>query len=455
MKMNSVIFREYDIRGVFDVDYDLDFSRRLARAYAVYSSETRPHPRPTIAIGYDARLSSPAIAAAVTTGLCESGFDVAQLGLVTSPMTYFSTFAFPAITGAIMITGSHNPPEYNGFKICVGNSSVFGDGIRRLHEILRSGRFLDGNGSSRSFDMRALYVQRFADEFKELPSLPVVFDCGNATAGSILPDLVRATGLNAHILFPEPDGTFPNHHPDPTVEENLRDLKAEVRKRKALVGIGFDGDSDRIGVVDDQGRTILGDDLMTIYARSILSQSPGVKVVGDVKCSDRFFADVESRGGVPVMWKTGHSLVKEKIRTEGAPFGGELSGHVFFADRNYGYDDAIYAGFRLIEILARTRQTISELLSDMPAAFATPEIRIDTTEDKKVKIVQALKDAFAHRRDVHTNLLDGLRVSYSHGWALARASNTQPVLVLRFESKTASGLSDIRNEFESIVKPLL
>jgi phosphomannomutase/phosphomannomutase/phosphoglucomutase len=262
-------------------------------------------------------------------------------------------------------------------------------------------------------------------------------------------------GLNPEILFENPDGTFPNHHPDPTVEENLVDLARKVVETGAICGIGFDGDADRIGVVDHNGKMIYGDELMTIFARDVLQNSKGAKIVGDVKCSDRMYQDISKNGGEPVMWKTGHSLIKEKVKSDKAPFGGEMSGHIFFADRNYGYDDAPYAGLRLCEILSKTGKTISELLAGLPPAFNTPEIRIDTTEEKKILIVEKVKEKFGSGQDFKVNLIDGIRISFSDGWALARASNTQPVLVVRFESNTEQGMRRIEKSVMDVVNKYL
>ena len=282
--------------------------------------------------------------------------------------------------------------------------------------------------------------------------IKVVLDCGNGAAGSIVRKLYNSVGLTPEILFEEPDGRFPNHHPDPTVEKNLKDLAAKVKETGAVVGIGFDGDADRIGIVDHTGKMIYGDELMTIFSRAILEKSPGKKIVGDVKCSDRMYADIKKYGGIPVLWKTGHSLIKEKVKEDHAPFGGEMSGHVFFADRNYGYDDAPYAGLRLCEIISQTGKTVSELLAGLPSAFNTPEIRIDTTEDKKVLIVEKVKEAFAKPSDDYQlNLIDGIRISFKDGWALARASNTQPVLVVRFEASTQAGLDRIQKSIMTVV----
>lgn len=456
MLMNSVIFREYDIRGVVGKDYDSQFARALGRAYISYLIKECGVKRAKICIGQDARLSSPELVRELSRGMAESGAEVLLLGSVTSPITYFSTFNVPGVTGAIMVTGSHNPPEYNGFKISIGKSTIFGDKIKKLEEFIKRADFVTGDGSESQYDIIPEYIERYKKEFGQLKNIPFVVDCGNGAAGTVLRRLYEAVGLHPQILFETPDGTFPNHHPDPTVEENLVDLVQAVKKSKAVLGIGFDGDADRIGVVGHNGRMYYGDELMVLISRSILSKNPGLKIIGDVKCSDRLFTDISKHGGHPIMWKTGHSLIKEKIKVEGAPFGGELSGHIFFADRNYGFDDALYAGLRILEILGETGKNIDDLLADFPPAFNTPEIRIDTTEEKKHLIVEKLRQNFSiPRKDVSVNLIDGIRVSYPFGWALARASNTQPVLVLRFEANSQEYLETIQKEFESIVNPLL
>lgn len=453
----SVIFREYDIRGVYNSQFDDDFALKLGQAFAVYLAERAPAAQQTVALGYDARLSSPAIVKALSTGLRSSGVNVIQLGLVTTPVCYFSTFTMPEVTGAIMVTGSHNPPDFNGFKISVGKGTIFGDDIQELRRIMESGRVLTGEGSEKNHDIFPAYLKRYREEFGTLENIKVVLDCGNGAAGSIVRRLFNEVGLKPTILFEEPDGRFPNHHPDPTVEKNLKDLQEAVSKENAICGIGFDGDADRIGVVDHTGRMVYGDELMVIISRSILAKKKGEKIIGDVKCSDRLYADIAKHGGEPIMWKTGHSLVKEKIKVEKAPFGGEMSGHIFFADRNYGYDDAPYAALRLCEIIAQTGKTIPELLAGLPSAYNTPEIRVDTTEEKKVLIVEKMKEAFPPRPDADykIDLTDGIRLSFKNGWALCRSSNTQPVLVLRYESNTLAGLEEIQGRVEAVVKKYL
>jgi phosphomannomutase/phosphomannomutase/phosphoglucomutase len=453
---DPVIFREYDIRGVYEEQFDAHFGYLLGRAFAQYMQAKTGKTDLKITLGHDARLSGPEIKAEVSRGLQESGVHVVYIGLVTSPISYFTTFDVPGVDGAIMITGSHNPPDYNGFKVSSGKQTIFGEEIQNLRKIIEAGKFPSGKGQETTYDIFPQYLARYKKEFGTMAPIKVVLDCGNGAAGCIVRKLFESVGLKPTILFEKPDGNFPNHHPDPTVEKNLTALVAEVKKTGAVVGIGFDGDADRIGIVDHTGRMVYGDELMVLVSRSVLAESKGGKIIGDVKCSDRLFADITKHGGVPIMWKTGHSLIKEKIKIEKAPFGGEMSGHIFFADRNYGYDDALYAGLRVCEILAKTGKTIPQLLEGLPPAFNTPEIRVDTTEEKKALIVEKLKAAFpATSKDYKVNLLDGIRISFEDGWALARASNTQPVLVLRFESYTAAGLDRIRGQVEKIVNQYL
>lgn len=458
MIMEPIIFREYDIRGVYNKQFDNEFAYHLGKALCSFIFKKTNKKNLRMSLGHDARTSCAALISGLQKGFMESGAHVYMLGLVTSPISYYSTFDLN-LDGAIMVTGSHNPPEYNGFKISVGTTTIHGADIQTLQKIINEKDYITGNGTSETHDIFPSYLARYKEEFKTIKSFKVVLDCGNGAAGCIVRKLYNEMGLEPEILFEQPDGRFPNHHPDPTVEENLVHLKEAVLKSGATVGIGFDGDADRIGIVDHTGKMIYGDELMTIFSRDILSTSKNQKIVGDVKCSDRMYHDIEKHGGVPVMWKTGHSLIKDKVKTDKAPFGGEMSGHIFFADRNYGYDDAPYAGLRLCEIIAKTGKNIPELLSGLPTSHSTPEIRIDTTEEKKVLIVEKVKNAFAHPSDdFKLNLIDGIRISFTgkvNGWALARASNTQPVLVVRFESDTAEGLKTIENKVMSIVNQYL
>lgn len=459
MKMDSVIFREYDIRGVYNKHFDDEFAYHLGKAFYSYAAERTGKKNLRLSLGHDARTSSVPLIENIKKGFVESGGEVYLLGLVTSPMSYFSTFQLD-LDGAIMVTGSHNPPEYNGFKISFGKTTIFGEEILKLKTFIDQKNYILGNGKSEKYDIIPEYLARYKKEFGELKPFKVVLDCGNGAAGAIVRKLYNTVGLAPEILFEEPDGNFPNHHPDPTVEENLVQLRKKVLESGATVGIGFDGDADRIGIVDHTGKMIYGDELMTLFARSVLETNKGEKIVGDVKCSDRMYADVEKHGGIPVLWKTGHSLIKEKVKTEKAPFGGEMSGHIFFADRNYGYDDAPYAGLRLCEIISKTGKNVQQLLEGLPPAFNTPEIRIDTTEEKKVLIVEKVKEAFSKpSEEFKVNLIDGIRISFKtatySGWALARASNTQPVLVVRFESNTAEGLQKIEASVMGVVNKYL
>jgi phosphomannomutase len=454
--IDPVIFKEYDIRGVVGKQFDEEFAYTLGKSFVTYLSKNRGVNNPLVSVGYDARLSSPGLSQQLIRGLRESGANVVDLGLITTPISYYSTREIPGISGAIMITGSHNPPEYNGFKISAGQSAIFGPEIQKLRMIIEAKDFLKGSGTYAKFDILTPYIDRYAAEFKNLPKVPVVFDCGNGAAGAVLRRLLEKIGFEATILFEEPDGTFPNHHPDPTVEKYMTELSDTVKTLGCVAGIGFDGDADRIGIVDETGKLVYGDELMVIFSRGVLKENKNALIVGDVKCSDRLYADIQKNGGRPLMWMTGHSLIKEKIKIEKAPFGGEMSGHVCFTDRNYGYDDAIYAALRLIEILGKEKTSVRGLLKGLPHAFNTPEIRIDTTEELKLKVVEALKAKFSKDTDDYkVNMIDGVRVSFQDGWALARASNTQPVLVLRYESDTEAGLKRIQSSFEEVVNKYL
>ncbi|MFN3455231.1 MAG: phosphomannomutase/phosphoglucomutase, partial [Pseudobdellovibrio sp.] len=339
MIITPIIFREYDIRGVYNKQFNDEFAYNLGKAFCSYVYKKTGKKTFRLSLGHDARTSSVSLIENLRRGFVESGAEVYMLGMVTSPISYFSTFQLD-LDGAIMVTGSHNPPEYNGFKISFGKTTIFGEEIQELYKIILAQDYIIGSGSSKPYDIFPEYLERYKKEFGQLKPLNVVLDCGNGAAGVIVRKLYNTVGLNPEILFEEPDGRFPNHHPDPTVEENLKDLAKKVKETGAIVGIGFDGDADRIGIVDHTGKMIYGDELMTIYSRAILAEKKGEKIVGDVKCSDRMYNDISLHGGVPVLWKTGHSLIKEKVKSDKAPFGGEMSGHIFFADRNYGYDDA-------------------------------------------------------------------------------------------------------------------
>ena len=452
MKIHPGIFRAYDIRGVADRDFDADFARALGRTYAAYLLERdvqRPH---RVGVGRDCRLTSDGYAAALRAGMRSAGIDVVDLGVCPTPVVYFATFELE-LSGAIQVTGSHNPGDHNGFKICVGTTSIHGDEVQRLREIMDGGDFPSGEGGEESVDIVRHYHDYLIANLAPLARpLRIVVDAGNATAGPVAPAIYRDLGAEVEELYCEMDGRFPNHHPDPTEEENLADLIRRVADTGADLGIAFDGDADRIGVVGDKGRVIWGDELMILFSRDILAALPGATIVSEVKCSQRLYDDIAASGGDGIMWRAGHSPIKAKMRETKAALGGEMSGHIFFADRYFGYDDAIYAGARLLQIAAATERTIEDILDDLPPSFTTPEIRVECPDEIKFEVVSR---AVEHFRKTHEIVdVDGVRVKLPDGWGLIRASNTQPVLVLRFEAQSAENLSKDRKEFEDLVADL-
>jgi phosphomannomutase/phosphoglucomutase len=442
--MNPAIFREYDIRGVADRDYDAAFARRLGLAYATMVA---PRGARRVSVGRDCRLTSEKYAAALREGLRAGGLDVVDLGMCPTPLVYFSLFHL-GLDGGIQVTGSHNPADHNGFKIAVGRTTIHGAEIQELRRILEDGRVREtAPGAEERYAIVPAYQEHLIAHFGRLPHpLTVVVDAGNGAAGPVAPRIVEAMGCEVRTLFCEPDGRFPNHHPDPTVEENVRDLIAAVRAGGADLGIAFDGDADRLGLVDHTGRILWGDEMLILFARDILGAHPGAVVVSEVKCSQRLFDDVAARGGTAIMWKAGHSLLKAKMRETGAALGGEMSGHLFFADRYFGYDDAIYAACRMLEVVARAGRPLAELLADLPPAVNTPEIRVDCPDELKFTVAERVRDRL--RRDYEVIDVDGVRVKFPEGWGLVRASNTQPVLVLRFEARTAAQLAEYRGVVE-------
>lgn len=440
--MNPVVFRKYDIRGKVPDELNQETVYRLGLSIGTYYHRSGAG---RISLGRDCRLSSPALHDALIKGLMETGINVVDLGMIPTPLLYFSLFQL-SVEGGIQITGSHNPPEYNGFKICLGKNTIYGEEIQKIGEIERIGEFPRGRGRLEEVDVVTPYLVYLKENIR--PGnirVKTVVDAGNGVGGLVACNVYSDMGIEVRELFCEPDGRFPNHHPDPTIPENMEALRKKVFEFKADLGISFDGDADRIGILDNEGKIIWGDHLMIIFARDMLAHYAGAKIIGEVKCSQVLYDDITKHGGTPIMWKAGHSLIKSKMKEEKAIFAGEMSGHLFFADRYFGYDDAIYAGARLLEILTQTGKSINELLSGIPYMVNTPEIRLDCPEDKKFRIVQALADGF--KKDYEVIDVDGARVLFDGGWGLIRASNTQPVLVLRFEAKDETRLEEIRQVF--------
>ena len=443
--MNPNVFREYDVRGVVDQDLNEEFVFNLGRAIGTYADQ---HKVKTMSIGRDCRLSSDAYHNFLIQGLNSCGIETIDIGLCATPMLYFSIRHLKT-DGGVMVTGSHNPPEFNGFKICIGHDTIYGDNIQDLRKIIESGQFAAGRGGSRNQDISKDYENYLFENVLINKKLKVIVDAGNGVGGRFFLPLLQRLNYDVTDIYCEPDGRFPHHFPDPTVEDNLEELIRVVREQKADLGIAFDGDADRLGVISDKGEIIWGDKLLLLFSRYILQDKPNSTIIGEVKCSQVLYDDIKKHSGRPIMWKAGHSLIKAKMKEEKAALGGEMSGHIFFADRYFGYDDAIYAALRLLEILSRTGKQISSLLSDVPQTFATPEIRIDCPDDKKAEVVDKIKSHYRNTPGVID--IDGVRIPFKEGWALVRSSNTQPIIVLRFEASSSEALQAIRREVEELL----
>jgi len=449
MRINPQIYREYDIRGVVDKDLTPAIVKSLGQGFGTSMVHQN---RLNLVVGRDGRLSSKSFADALIEGLLSTGCHVTDIGLCPTPAYYFSIFHLDK-DGGIMVTGSHNPPEFNGFKVSVGKSTIFGEEIQSLGRLIEKGEFSSGKGRLRREEIIRPYQEYIKKNIRLEKPLKVVIDAGNGTAGGVAGPLLKDLGCELEELYCEVDGRFPHHFPDPTIPGNLKDLKDRVMKAHADVGVGYDGDADRIGVVDDQGNILWGDQLMILFSREILKVRKGATFVAEVKCSQNLFHDIERHGGKAIMWRAGHSLIKQKMKEEKAALGGEMSGHIFFADRYFGYDDAIYASCRLIELLSKTDKKLSQLLGDVPKTFTTPEIRVDCPDEIKFKVVEMVKGALKKNYPVID--VDGARVKLEDGWGLVRASNTQPVLVLRFEALTQDRLGEIRGLVEKEVQEAL
>lgn len=441
------IFRAYDIRGVVGDSLTADTAYWIGRAIG---AESLACGEPGVVVGRDGRLSGPELASSLIRGLCEAGCDVTDVGMVPTPVLYFAANTLGPRSG-VMVTGSHNPPDYNGFKIMIAGETLSGERIQRLYRRLQDGELSSGAGQCRQAEILDAYRARILGDLKVERRLKVVVDCGNGVAGVNAPELIEALGCEVIPLFCEVDGTFPNHHPDPGKPENLRDLIAKVAETGADLGLAFDGDGDRVGVVTNTGEMIYPDRLLMLFARDVLGRNPGAEIIYDVKCTRGLAGVIAAQGGRPLMWKTGHSLIKAKMKETGALLAGEMSGHIFFKERWYGFDDGIYSAARLLEILSLDGRSAAAVFADFPVALSTPEINISVGDERKFALIEALqRDARWGEASLFT--LDGVRVDYPYGWGLVRASNTTPVLVLRFEADSAEQLSQIQQVFHDQLK---
>ncbi len=438
-------FREYDIRGIAATDITEALAYQLGRGFAemLPANETR-----SIIVGRDVRLSGPALQASLIRGLNDAGVNVMDIGMAPTPLAYYAVHQLQA-AGSIHVTASHNPRKYNGFKMMIGTSSLHGDDIQRLKTLMQQ-KYLNVKsvGKTESFSITENYCQFVVDDCPLSRSFKVVIDAGNGPSGVIAAPLYRQLGCEVIELYCEPDGNFPNHHPDPTIAENMIDLANTVRQHQADLGIAFDGDGDRIGIVDQQGTIIWSDKLLLLLSRRLLLEHPGATIISEIKSSQMLYNAVEEAGGKAVMWRTGHSLIKAKMKETGALLAGEMSGHLFFADRFFGFDDATYAGARIMQMLADTGCTFAELLTDVPETVCTPELRIDCSDEDKFDIVN---DAITHFKTLAYDIIDidGMRIRFEDGWGLLRASNTQPALVMRFEAPNHKRLAEMRDVIES------
>jgi phosphomannomutase/phosphoglucomutase len=444
--LKPAIFREYDIRGVADTEL---LSADVADLGRALGALLRRKAGRRINLGRDCRLSSPRLHEALLEGLIASGCEVTDIGVVPTPLLYYSAVHLEA-HGAVMITGSHNPSEFNGFKTVRSSGTIHGEEIQEVRRLIETRDFMSGHGSHRMVDVISPYLGEIAGQFKFERRIKVVADAGNGTAGPVMRQLFKRLNCEVTELFFDMDGRFPNHHPDPTVPANLKHLQEAVRAQKADLGIAFDGDADRLGAIDENGEVIYGDMLLLIYGREILTRKPGATFIGEVKCSQVLYDELKRLGGNPIMYRTGHSLIKAKMKQEHAELAGEMSGHMFFADRYFGYDDALYAACRLIEIVSKSGRPLSAQFAGLPKMVSTPEIRIDCPDETKFQVVERMA---AHFRQTHNVIeIDGVRILFDQGWGLVRASNTQPVLVLRFEAQEQSLLEKYRAEVEGILE---
>jgi phosphomannomutase/phosphoglucomutase len=448
--MNPSIFREYDIRGLAEKDFDKEFAVLLGKVHGTVVAEKGGR---RVTVGRDCRTTSDVYAEGVIAGLVSTGVHVTDIGICPTPLLYFSLFHLDA-DGGIQVTASHNPSEYNGFKICVGKDTLYGEQILNIRDRMIRQEFRERPGGRVDrYEIVPPYHDYLLRDVPRLARpLKVVVDAGSGVGGPVAPPIFRRLGCAVWEIACTPDPSFPIHHPDPTVPENLELLIEKVKEEKADLGVAYDGDADRLGAVDEKGNILWGDELLVLFARDVLQRNPKAVVISEVKCSQRLYDDIEKRGGSAIMWKAGHSLLKAKMKETRALLAGEMSGHMFFADRYFGFDDAIYASLRLLEILARSGQPLSALLADLPQTVSTPEIRVEFSDDKKFAIAEKAKEYFRQHYDIID--VDGVRVRFPEGWGLIRASNTQPALVLRFEARSADKLKEYRAIIEDKLKEL-
>jgi phosphomannomutase / phosphoglucomutase len=439
--MNPNIFRAYDIRGIADTDLNDATVESIGRAYGTRLSRKGLS---TVAVGRDVRLSSPRIQDAVVRGIRSTGMNVIDVGTVPTPVLYFTIVRFEA-DGGVMVTGSHNPIEFNGLKLCEGLGSLHGEAIQELRRAIEASDFASGAGSLKTLDPVPDYRAMILEKIRLARPFKIVIDSGNGTAGPVAPGLYEKMGCEVLRLYCDPDGRFPNHLPDPTIMKYIQDLRNKVVETKADFGIGYDGDADRVGLVDERGRVVFADQILALLSRDVLSRNPGATIVFDVKCSQLLPEEIQRLGGKPLMWMTGHSLLKAKMKETGAPLAGEMSGHIFFKDGYFGFDDGIYVSFRMAQLLASQGKTLGQLVDELPTFVSTPEIRVDCPDEEKFGVVAKLVELF--KKEYPVIDVDGARVQFGDGWGLVRASNTQPLLVMRFEAKTESRLKEIETVF--------
>ncbi len=447
--MNPGIFREYDIRGVAGTDILDEDVTNIGKAYGTLLLRQG---NKNVSVGRDCRQTSDRYADLFIQGITSTGCDVVDIGICPTPVLYFSIHHLD-LQGGAMVTASHNPPEYNGFKMMSGHDSIHGEGLQEVRKVIEANDFLQGRGTRTQADVITPYKANILDTITISKQIRIGIDAGNGTGGLTALSVLKDLGCEVHDLYCDLDGTFPNHEADPTQKKNLTDLIALVKEKNLDLGVGYDGDADRIGVVDKNGNVIYGDQLMVIYAREILERKPNATFISEVKCSMVMYEDIRKHGGNAIMWRTGHSLIKKKMKEENAALAGEMSGHMFFKDRYLGFDDALYATCRLLEIMANTGKGVDELIADLPKTFTTPEIRVECPDDIKFDVVAKMVAHFREKQKIID--IDGLRALYDDGWGLVRASNTQPALVLRFEALTEARLEDIRTEIETTLKQII